>query len=217
MSRRVAIEVKGLTFSYEGSREIFHDFNMSVYEGGWILLKGKSGTGKSTLLSLISNTLATNKEWISGNIYIQGQDVRGASPAFLSENLGVVFQTAENRLVAPTVREEIYFGLQNLNLERKIILERTQEVLELFDLWRYKEENPHDLSGGQKVMLTIAATMAMRPKIYLLDEVFSQLDETNGGKLLGILRDLHEKGHTFLMTEHTEMADGVADQVVRLD
>ncbi len=213
MNNDVALEIKDLCFEYNQNKKIFCNFNLSLEKGKLLILKGKSGSGKSTLINLISGILPFS-DTTKGEIKLFGKPVCDIRSAEMVETLGVVFQTAENRLIAPTVREEIFFGLQNICLEKEEILKRTEDVLKRLNISELKEQNPHQLSGGQIELVTIAAVLALKPKVYIFDEILSQLDTQNQNMIIELVRQLVDEGATVIMADHTFVMDSFADMII---
>ncbi len=209
------IKIENLTFSYDGLRDIYRDFNLTVKKGELLVLKGKSGSGKSTLFNIVCGVQPFNK-FSSGKIYIEQKELSEIDAKTMATTLGVVFSTAQNRIISQTVEQEIFFGLQNLCVQKDDILKKTDEVLERFKIKQLRKLNPHNLSGGQIELVTIAAVVAMSPKIYLFDEIFSMLDDFNKDNVKKILLELVQDGATVILADHTGILDAAANRVVDL-
>lgn len=223
-----AVEIKDFYYSYpasgssgentkEDKKQIFSNFNLSIDSGEWVAVTGRSGCGKSTLIcNLCGIAQKVERAAYSGEILLFSKDVRNYSRSELATTLGVVFQTPQNRIVAPTVEEEIFFGLQNLCIKREDIIKRTNRALEELGIESLKKQNPSTLSGGQQQLVSFAAVIAMEPKIYLLDEVMSQLDEDNRKTILDTLNNLQDKGATIIMVEHSKETSKAASRNVAI-
>ncbi len=216
MNSDMIVKIENLTFSYDGKRNIFKDFNLTVKKGELLILKGKSGSGKSTLFNIVCGVQAFNN-FSSGKIYIEQKELSEIDAKTMATTLGVVFSTAQNRIIAPTVEEEIFFGLQNLCVEKDVILKKTDKVLERFKIEQLRNLNPHNLSGGQVELVTIAAVVALSPRIYLFDEIFSMLDEYNKDSVKNIVLELVQDGATVILADHTGVLDAAANRVVDLN
>ncbi|MEG1896376.1 MAG: ABC transporter ATP-binding protein [Oscillospiraceae bacterium] len=212
-----ALEVKDLTFSY-GEKQVLCHFDLSIAQGEWVAIMGKSGCGKSTLLSNICG-LAQKIEGATyqGKISFFGKEIESYSRSELAKTIGVVFQNASNRLVAPTVEEEIWFGLQNLCLDKKEIIDRADKVIQELGLEKVRKDNPSRLSGGQQQLVSFGAVVAMMPKIYLFDEVTSQFDTTNRNLVLEKIRRLNQEGATIIMVEHSTLVSENAQRKIVLE
>ncbi|MEG1800591.1 MAG: ATP-binding cassette domain-containing protein, partial [Oscillospiraceae bacterium] len=120
-------------------------------------------------------------------------------------------------LVAPTVEEEIWFGLQNLCLDKKEIIDRADKVIQELGLEKVRKDNPSRLSGGQQQLVSFGAVVAMMPKIYLFDEVTSQFDTTNRNLVLEKIRRLNQEGATIIMVEHSTIVSENAQRKIVLE
>lgn len=212
-----ALKIENYCFAYGTGKTILQDFCFEMKQGQWLAIKGKSGCGKSTLIRNIC-ALAQKGDGVtySGKILVLGKEVQDYTKAEFAQTVGVVFQTACNRLVAPTVEEEIWFGLQNLCLPKEEIEQRTEEVLTLLQLSHLRHANPQRLSGGQQQMVTFAAVMALKPQLYIFDEVLSQFDADNKQIALDALCKIHEEGKSIIMIEHGNEAEAYATQMLMM-
>jgi energy-coupling factor transport system ATP-binding protein len=105
----------------------------------------------------------------------------------LAEKAGMVFQNPAAKMLAPSVEDEIIFGLENLGLPRTDIETRLETVMGRFNLTLLRERNPQSLSGGEQQKLALAAVMARQPEALILDEPLSMLDTTAAGELITYL------------------------------
>jgi energy-coupling factor transport system ATP-binding protein len=122
----------------------------------------------------------------------------------LSLKAGIVFQNPFTQVTGSklTVYEEIAFGLENMGIERKQMIERIDYALELLDIYKYKDRNPFDLSGGQMQRMAIASIIAMKPQVIILDEPTSQLDPQGSEEVFKAVQSLSKEGMTIIMVEH---------------
>ncbi|MEH7384247.1 ATP-binding cassette domain-containing protein [Bacillus sp. JJ1521] len=117
-----------------------------------------------------------------------------------------------------TVFEEIAFGLENIGLERKQIIDRVEESLQLLDITTIKDKNPFDLSGGQMQRVAIASVIAMKPRILILDEPTSQLDPQGSEEVFRVVENLAKEGITVIMAEHKmDKMASYADRILLMD
>jgi energy-coupling factor transport system ATP-binding protein len=156
---------------------------------------------------------------LKGQVLIHGMNTQEVGIAQLATRVGIVLEDPETQLFTTSVRSEVAFGPENLNLPPDEILERIRWALEVVRLTGYEERMPSALSGGQKQRLAIAANIAMRPDILVLDEAASQLDPLGVEEVLGVVRELNQKyGMTIIMaTDASEMIARLMDRVVVLD
>lgn len=185
------MEVRGLTFSYPGGREILRGINLTMEPGEFVLLSGPSGCGKTTLLRCMKEQIAP----VGART--------GRVTSLSASEVGYVFQNPENQIVTDTVRHELAFGLENLGLSTEIIRRRVAETALFFGIDEWIDASVYEISGGQKQLLNLASVIAMRPELLLLDEPVSQLDPLARKNFLDVLvRVNRELGIAVLLSEH---------------
>ena len=154
---------------------ILQNVNLEIYPGDLIAVLGPNGAGKSTLVKHAIGLLKPTK----GRVLIEGQDTRKMSVAQIARTLGYVFQSPTHMLYAPTVREELEFGPKNLDFDPALIPTFVRESLSTVNLEGFDEYPPLGLSFGQQKRTTIAAVLAMRSKILVMDEPTAGQDFAN--------------------------------------
>jgi energy-coupling factor transporter ATP-binding protein EcfA2 len=137
-----------------------------------------------------------------GQVRILGQDVRARSVGEIARQVGYLFQNPDHQIFAPTVREEIAFGLSNLGFSTHETERRVDEALALFGLEAHASRPPALLGYGLRRQVTVASLFALRPAILILDEPTTGLDWASTRLLIDRLRELHEAGHTILLITH---------------
>jgi polar amino acid transport system ATP-binding protein len=199
-----------------GETLVLHDVNLTVPEHTATVLIGASGSGKSTLLRCI-NLLEPIDD---GLIYLDGQEI--SDPAInvdvIRRKLGIVFQSF-NLFPHMTIRENITLApIKVQGKSRDEANELADGLLKRFDLMEKANEYPDRLSGGQQQRAAIIRSIAVNPRLLLLDEVTSALDPVLVNEVLSIVRDLKSDGMTMVLATH-EMgfATQVADQVCFLE
>jgi len=209
------LEVVDLRKSF-GETLVLHDVNLTVPEHTATVLIGASGSGKSTLLRCI-NLLEPIDD---GLIYLDGQEI--SDPAInvdvIRRKLGIVFQSF-NLFPHMTIRENITLApIKVQGKSRDEANELADGLLKRFDLMEKADEYPDRLSGGQQQRAAIIRSIAVNPRLLLLDEVTSALDPVLVNEVLSIVRDLKSDGMTMVLATH-EMgfATQVADQVCFLE
>ena len=163
------LKVKNIKKTYQsknGEIDAIADISFTVYEGEFISIIGPSGCGKSTLLSIIAGL----EDKSSGEIYINGELTNGVSPY-----IGYMLQK-DSLLEWRTVLNNILFGLEIRNIKSKENEYYAIELLKKYGLYNFKDKYPSELSGGMRQRVSLIRTLAVRPKILLLDEAFSALD-----------------------------------------
>ena len=198
-----AIEVRGLSFAYPGAAApVLEGLDWSVPQGAFALLVGGTGSGKSTLLSLLKPEIAPAGE-LAGELRVLGESVAAMDVRASAERVGYVFQDPENQIVCETVWHEMAFGLENLGLARDEMRRRVAETSYFFGLEDWLHRDTDTLSGGRKQLLSLAAVLALRPRVLLLDEPTSQLDPVAEKNFLhALFRVNRELGCTVVVATH---------------
>lgn len=197
-NRDVVIECKGLWHVYPGGVEALRNINMKIYDNDFIGIIGQNGAGKTTLVKHFIGLLRPTK----GSLYIFGEDSTKYTTAEISKSVGMALQNPDHQLFSNSLREEIEFGLKNLNIPEEEFEERVDEALSLVGLLDQKEEYPFKLPFGDRRKLTVAIVVAMKPKIIILDEPTTGQDHKGRYEIMEIAKKLHEKGHTIITVTH---------------
>ncbi|MBR3996580.1 MAG: ATP-binding cassette domain-containing protein [Clostridia bacterium] len=214
-----SFKVENLSFTYPARCDkALDNINFTVNQGEFILLCGKSGCGKTTLLRLLKSSLAPHGE-ISGNIYFNDKRLAEYDTKEQASSIGFVMQNPDNQIVTDKVWHELAFGLESLGYKQTEIRTRVSEMASFFGIqtWFYKKVC--ELSGGQKQLLNLASVMVMQPSVLILDEPTSQLDPIAAGEFLKTLEKINrELGTTVILTEHRlEDAFPMASRVIVMD
>lgn len=198
-----AIEVRGLSFAYPGvEAPVLEGLDWRVSQGAFALLVGGTGSGKSTLLSLLKPEIAPAGER-TGDARVLGENVADMDVRASAERVGYVFQDPENQIVCETVWHEMAFGLENLGMSRDEMRRRVAETSYFFGLEDWLHRDTDTLSGGRKQLLSLAAVLALRPRVLLLDEPTSQLDPVAEKNFLhALFRVNRELGCTVVVATH---------------
>ena len=198
-----AIEVRGLSFTYPGAEALVLDgLDWSVPQGAFALLVGGTGSGKSTLLSLLKPEISPAGE-CTGELRVLGESAADMDVRASAERVGYVFQDPENQIVCETVWHEMAFGLENLGMSRDEMRRRVAETSYFFGLEDWLHRDTDTLSGGRKQLLSLAAVLALRPRVLLLDEPTSQLDPVAEKSFLhALFRVNRELGCTVVVATH---------------
>lgn len=188
-------------FGYQKDKYILSGLSLSIKAGTFLGISGSNGSGKSTLTYLLNGIIPHHINGIfRGDVFVDGVSTRTESIAYFSSKVGVVFQNPEFSLFNLTVREEIEFGLKNLG--KSDITERTNKALEIVGLSHKKENNPQELSLGQKQRLALACVLALDTPYIVLDEPSSMLDYRSANEIYTALVELNLQGKTIITIEH---------------
>jgi len=211
------IEVKGLCYTYpESETPSLIDVNFKAEPGEFVLVTGPSGCGKTTfcraLNGLIPNSYGGD---FKGTVVVDGLLTTSTPVYELAQRVGLVFQNPENELFCTTVEREVAFGPENLALPREEIAMRVEEALEIVGISHLKEKSPEELSGGEQQKVAIAALLAMKPKVLVLDEPTANLDPVSAKSVLELMHRLNKNGVTVILVEHRlEMISHLVDRCV---
>ncbi len=188
--------------------------------GEVVLITGVSGCGKSTLALALSGLIPSRVHGeLRGAVTFGGRQLSGLPPHEASQLVGMVFQNPNLQLINQTVVSEVAFGPENLALPQPEIAARVEWCLDVTGMAGMRRAGTVTLSGGQKQRTAIAATLAMRPRVLVLDEPLSDLDPVGAQEVLGTLRRLaRDEGTGVVIIEHRvdEVAPW-ADRVVLMD
>ena len=199
------LSMNNLCYTYPGQKEkSLRNINLKISEGDFVLIAGPTGCGKSTLAlcmtGLIPQVLGGEME---GTVVVDQKDTRNHEVFQIAQSVGLVFQNAENQLCSLSVEDEAAFGPENLGQSRNEIAKRVAFALESTSMADLRRKYTFSLSGGQKHRTVIASTLAMFPKILVLDEPLSELDPVGCKEVLETLRKLNEEqGITIVLIEH---------------
>jgi energy-coupling factor transport system ATP-binding protein len=191
-----------------------------VAAGEVVLITGVSGCGKSTLALALTGLIPSRIHGeLRGQVTFSGRQLSGIKPHEASQLVGMVFQNPNLQLINQTVVSEVAFGPENLALPQPEIARRVDWCLEVTGMAGMRKAATVTLSGGQKQRTAIAATLAMMPRVLVLDEPLSDLDPVGAQEVLGTLQRLaKDEGTAIVIIEHRvdEVAPW-ADRVVLMD
>jgi energy-coupling factor transport system ATP-binding protein len=216
-----ALRVEGLSYRYpEAEGDSLRGVDLSVESGEFIVIAGRSGSGKSTLLRAACGLVPHfHGGVIEGELEVAGLDAASHGPAELAEVVGLVAQEPETQVVSTTVRAEIELPLELRGMAPAVRSRAVEEVSLALAIDALLDRTTDTLSGGELQRVALAAALATRPRLVLLDEPTSQLDPVAGDELISLLRRLNEEwGVAVLLGEHRlERCLAAADRVVALD
>ena len=216
----VHFQIENLSFAYPTAKEkkSLENVNLTIEKGEYIVLCGKSGSGKTTFLRQLKSVLAPHgrKE---GKILFNGIALEQVSQREQSAKIGYVMQNPEEQIVTDKVWHELAFGLESLGCDQKTMRARVAEMACYFGIQDWFHKDVETLSGGQKQLLNLASIMAMQPEVLILDEPTSQLDPLAASDFLNTVRKINtELGTTVIITEHRlEDIFPYADRAIVMD
>jgi len=216
------IELKNITKIYELNKNnivtALDNINISIAEGELVLLKGLSGSGKSSILSLIA---ALSKP-SSGEVVVDGERVSKLPDNFASDfrrdKIGFIFQKY-NLISTISVKDNIILPLLPMNLDKEEIDNRVQRVLNMFHIEHKKDQLVKNLSGGEQQRVAIARANINKPKIILADEPTANLDEKLSLHFIDILKELKSEGRSIIIATHDPLFYGldIVDREIEIE
>ena len=206
------LKLENISFTYD-KKPIFKNLNLQFEKGKVYAIVGKSGTGKTTLLSVLSGLAAPT----SGNVYYKGQDVEKMNKYdFRSKYVGVVFQSF-NLLTKFTAFENVSLSMDSANFN---VNDKKQYVYDLLESVGLDREQANSrilkLSGGQQQRVAIARALSYQPEVILADEPTGNLDGETEAEIIKILRDLANQGKCVIIVTHTPAVAKAADHIYDL-
>jgi len=199
-----------------GDLEVVKGVSLTVNEGEFVCLVGKSGCGKTTLLSLISGLEKPTK----GRVSLDGREITTSSEdelaLFRRDNVGFIFQSF-NLIPTLSAWENVALPLFPIKMTSEERRRRATELLGKMELGHRIEHLPSALSGGEKQRVAIARALVNNPKIIFADEPTGNLDSSTGEAIMGILNKLHkEEGVAILMVTHEDELAKTANRLIRM-
>ncbi|MGE8035628.1 energy-coupling factor ABC transporter ATP-binding protein [Lysinibacillus sp. NPDC093692] len=209
-------ELTHLSYAYVDGTHALTDITLQIPKGKKIALLGHNGAGKSTLFQHLNGILKPT----AGSISFQGKALNYSRKALkeLRQQVGIVFQDADNQLFSGTVKQDIAFGPKNLGWTTEIIEEKIAWAIAQTEVEALLDKPIHFLSVGQKKRVAMAGVLAMEPSVLLLDEPTAGLDNYYSGQVLQYLATLENGERTILLATHDiPLAYEWADQIVVME
>lgn len=192
------LKVEDLHYAYGNGEAVLDGVSVDIHEGERVAVVGSNGSGKSTFFLNLNGVLTPDK----GRITYRDMVMDKKNLKKFREKVGIVFQDADNQIIASTVRAEVGFGPMNLKLPKEEVMQRVEEALAYMNISDFMERAPHYLSGGEKKRVSIADILAMKPEVIIFDEPLAALDPLNAKMLEDILHRLSLEGKTMLVSVH---------------
>jgi len=194
-----AVQVEGLHFEYDKGVEVLRGIDLTIRKGEFVAIIGQNGSGKTTLVKHFNGLLRPT----SGRILVNAAETAQKTVAQLSRTVGYLFQNPDHQIFSTTVEDEIAFGPKNLGVGRDEIEKRVAEALKLVGLEDYRKVPPSTLGLGQRRKVTLAAIVAMKPDVMVLDEPTTGIDWNGSLQLMDSVTELNKQGHTIVTITHS--------------
>ena len=212
------ISFKGASLVYpsQPNRPALDNISADIYPGEFVFVVGHSGSGKSSLLRLITR----EQKATHGQVIVAGQDLtrmRNSKVPYLRRQIGTVFQDFK-LLPDKTVYENVSFALECIGKPRSVIKVQVPEVLRLVGLGQKMDAYPDQLSGGEQQRVSVARAMVNRPPLLICDEPTGNLDPAISLGIMKLLDRINRAGTTVVMATHDrEMVDSMRKRVIALE
>lgn len=202
-----------VSFAYDQGPHVIRDVDLTIRQGDIAALLGPNGAGKTTLIKHAIGLIKPKE----GTVCIEGRDTRQLSVAEIAHTLGYVFQSPSHMLHAPTVREELAFGPQNLGYDDEMIESGVGEAVRALNLTGLEEYPPLSLSFGQQKRVSIAAILAMRSQILVMDEPTAGQDYWNYMAFMDAILQTPGFSAILFITHDLDLAISYANRVILMD
>lgn len=190
-----SIHFDNIHYSYTPEREVLRGVDLRLNRGEKVALVGANGAGKSTLLLHANGLLMPSR----GQVEVNGLTLTSKSLPTIRQQVGLVFQSADDQLFMPTVEEDVAFGPANMHLSREEIDKRVERSLREVGALDLRQRSTHQLSEGEKRRVAIATVLAMEPSILVMDEPSAGLDPRARRQIIDLLNHFE---HTALIATH---------------
>jgi energy-coupling factor transport system ATP-binding protein len=215
------VRFESVTYQYPGTDEpALIDVSLEIQPGEYVAVLGLNGAGKTTLGLCFNGVIPTMLSGdMSGTVTVAGLEVQDYPVREMAKVVGIVFDNPEFQMSQQSVAEEVALGLENAGTPYEDMVRIIPETLELVGLGGYEERSPLGLSGGQQQRLAIAAVLAMKPTVLVMDEPTSNLDPIGKQEVFDMAAKLNrERGMTVIVIEHeVEVMARYADRVIVMD
>ncbi|MER3545632.1 MAG: ABC transporter ATP-binding protein [Chloroflexota bacterium] len=205
----VLVRFENVSFAYDDGEPVLRDVSLDIHAGDVIALLGPNGAGKTTLVKQAIGLLKPTQ----GRVLVDGKDTREMTVAQAARYIGYVFQSPSHMLFAPTVRQELAFGPKNLGYDAETIAAGVREAIRLVNLTGLEDYSPLALSFGQQKRVSIAAILAMRSPILVMDEPTAGQDYQNYMTFMAAISEMPFSAILFI-THDLDLAISYANRVV---
>jgi energy-coupling factor transport system ATP-binding protein len=205
------VKVENLSYVYGDGTEALKEVNLTVAPGEFIALIGENGSGKSTLVKHFNGLLKPGR----GKVLLDGKSTKGQEVARLARTCGMLGQNPNNQLIADTTAEEIAITLEAMEIPEDSRDHLTDGVLQLLDLKSFRDDDPRDLSCGERERVALASVLVYEPRLLVLDEPTRGVDQETKDRLTGYLVEYHSRGNAVVLVTHDlEFAASCCERVV---
>lgn len=205
------IKIDKLSFRYN-DKFIFDKFSLTVKKGEWLSISGSNGSGKSTLIKLITGILPSN-----GEINVCNFELNKKNLFSIRKEIGVVIDNLDNMFLCETIKDDFIFVLENLCYSKRNITDTINNISREFNITHLLNKSFNELSGGEKCKVSLALSLIHNPKILILDESLSMIDESEKKFILKKLVEKHKRGLTIISIVHDLSESYNSDRLIILN
>lgn len=210
------INFSGVSKIFEPDIAALVDININIEQGEFVYVIGQTGSGKSTLLRLITREILPSR----GVVAVGGYDLRRMRQAdipYYRRDVGLVAQDFK-LIPSLTVYENIAFVMEAMSVPKRLVVERTKDVINQVGLWRRRSMRPAQLSGGEQQRVAIARALAASPSLFIADEPTGNLDFHTAAEVMKILFTINASGVTVIMSTHNQgIVNASRQRVIELE
>ncbi len=198
------IRFKDYSFCYEGMTEdSLKNINLEIEDGEFVLLTGRSGCGKTTILRALNGLIPHFYPGrIKGELLCDDISLIDMNPSEIAGKVGTVFQDPRSQFFMTDTTRELAFGCINMGFMREEIIDRVEKSVTDLNLGEYLNRSIFSLSSGEKQQIAIGSVYALSPRIYLFDEPSANLDHEATKRLADIMKKLKDDGYTIVVADH---------------
>jgi energy-coupling factor transport system ATP-binding protein len=209
------LELRDVAFTYDRNQPAaVADVSVAIRRGEFVALAGRNGSGKTTLTKLMMSLLKPT----TGKVLLDDKDTKTLNPADMARQIGYVFQNPDRQMFRDTVKDEIAYGPEMLGFTAGMVIEASQEAMEMAGLTELADCYPRTLTKSQKQRVAIASALAMRPDFLILDEPTSGQDAIARERFMRLLADFHRAGRSIILVTHDmDCLVRYAERVVVMD
>lgn len=206
------IEIRDLHFGYTPEVEVLHGINLDVYEGEFLSIVGQNGSGKTTIVKHFNGLHKPT----SGTVRVKGVATSDSTVAKLSQSVGYCFQNPDHQIFSSVVKDELCYGPKNLRWPQQEIEESVSEVGRFLKIEDLFEQNPYNLSKGQRQQIAVAAILAMKPDVLVVDEPTTGQDPRQSHEMMDMVKWLNTELHKTIVviTHDMSIAAEYSDRIV---
>ena len=221
MPEETALRLRDVTFRYleKGRRNILDHVDLDIAAGTLTVMMGAGGCGKSTLAAVAAGLYPENGGYLdSGRVEWFGHALADMDPQQRAGWVGMLFQNPDLQFCMDTLRGEMRFCMENLRMDPAGMDDRIGQAADELGLCDLLDQPLHTLSGGEKQKAALACLYVMECRCLLLDECLANLDREAAAGLVGLLRQLHQKGRTIIAIDHqADLWLDAADEIILLE